>query len=58
MRVLELLWNMIMAPDAHADVVAAASKGLRGALQSYDDSLDMAQVRKGLGSRKQGSMAH
>ena len=43
-RVLELLWSMIMAPDAHADVVAAASKGLRSALKSYDDNLDMAQV--------------
>lgn len=58
MRVLELLWSMIMAPDAHADVVAAASKGLRGALQSYDDSLEMAQVRKGLGSRVKGEGKH
>lgn len=44
-RVLELLWGMIMAPDAHADVVAAAIKGLRDALYSYDASLDDSKVQ-------------
>ena len=43
-RVLELLWGMIKASDADADVVAAAIKGLRGALHTYDASLGDSQV--------------
>ena len=43
-RVLELLWGMVMAPDAHVDAVAAAIKGLRDALDTYVKSLDEAQV--------------
>ena len=44
-RVLELLWGMVMSPDAHADVVTAAIKGLRHALFSYDTSLDDSEVQ-------------
>ena len=44
-RVLELLWGIIVAPDADVHVVSAAIKGLRDALHSYVATLGDPQVR-------------